>query len=204
MDKLPFETQGLEDSDIQLLLDTYNLLKAMYPIKYDIDFTYNLKDLEVLADYKRADIIAPFDIVNCNKSYITFTEVEYTYRGGPRGSDREAIEYQAWGITKLSRNFGHIIIRPETIIDKIQEIFGHHKVDFKEDEAFNNKFYVLAADKEMAGIDLNDSFRELMVNFEVKDFVIEILNNHLIIGNKQPMVPKQTCYFAEFVKNVTL
>ncbi len=204
MDKLPFETSGLKDNEIELLQDTYNLLESMYPIRYDKDYTYNLKDLEILSDYKRADIFAPFNLGSDNSAYITFTESEYTFRGSAKGGDMEAIEYQTWAIAPLTKNYGHIIIRPETFIDKIQNFFQHQKVDFSNDQAFNRRFFVLAKDKEMALLDLSNSFRELLLNFELKDFIIEILNNRLIIGNKMEMEPKQACYFAEFVRNVKL
>lgn len=56
-------------------------------------------------------------------------------------------ELQLIGLKKLDRNYGHIIIRPETFEDKINELFNKQEIDLKEFPKFSSRYYFLAKDE---------------------------------------------------------
>jgi hypothetical protein len=94
------------------------------------------------------------------------------------------------------------MIRPETLTDKIIELIHPIELDFAEDKAFSDTFYVLISDhqKAIAGIDRN--FRNAVMDIRENDFVIEIVNHTLLIGNRKPIAPERAVYLAEFVMRV--
>jgi len=52
-----------------------------------------------------------------------------------------------WGYLRLKANYGKILIRPETLTDKIEELFEKVEIDFEEQKEFNWKYFVQAVNK---------------------------------------------------------
>lgn len=52
-----------------------------------------------------------------------------------------------FGYVTSKRNFGRVIMRPESIGDKISGLFHHIEIDIKGFNKFNRKYYLLANDK---------------------------------------------------------
>ena len=55
----------------------------------------------------------------------------------------EVSENQILGVKILDRDYGHILIRPETIEDKFRELFKKKEKDFKSNPRFSFHYYVL-------------------------------------------------------------
>jgi hypothetical protein len=203
MDKLPFDTTGLKDNEIQLFLDTYNNLRKRFPARFDNDFNnFDLKGFGIFNDLKDVDLVYAIDVSADNNAHVAFIQATYLSPVARRGYI-EATGYQSWAISKLKRDFGHILIKPETVLEKIMDLFEHQDIDFEEDEEFSRKFYVLAQDRDKTLSALNANFRSAILNIETDDFVIEILNNHLIIGSKKFVDPNEAVHFAEFANKVS-
>ena len=92
---------------------------------------------------------------------------------------RKAIkEVTAITTTPLPHDFGHILIRPETIGDKIAEIFEKHELDFEEHPQFSDRYYVSARNESKARKHMD--FRMLDALNAEKDFVVEIHGSMLV------------------------
>jgi hypothetical protein len=107
--------------------------------------------------------------------------------------------YQPWALTYLKHDFGRVFIRTETLIDKIREIVFPIELDFKEDKAFSDRFYVLTDDRDKAASGMTQAFRDAVMLIKETDFVLEIFEHTLVIGNRKPIAPEHACYLAEFV-----
>ena len=53
-----------------------------------------------------------------------------------------------FGHLSTKKDFGHTLIRPETLADKISELFNPVEIDIKGYRKFSNKYYVLSNDKQ--------------------------------------------------------
>jgi len=51
-------------------------------------------------------------------------------------------------LIEMKKNMGRILIRPETVIDKLAAVFGKNDIDFKEHSEFSRKYFVDAMSEE--------------------------------------------------------
>lgn len=114
--------------------------------------------------------------------FVSFIQAEYAVPPRRDGSG-SATAILALVAVKLPKNFGHIFIKEETIIDKIREVFQPLELDFKEDKPFSRKFYVLAKEPEKAAGFFNTQLREFLLSANVKGVSIEINDELLLLAN---------------------
>jgi hypothetical protein len=197
---LPFPAFGLEEDEFEMFKVTYDKLKENFPLTYDGNFEFDFSVYNICEGY--SDIyFVPFEIkAGEKKGYICFTHVTYI-RGGGKSGYYHGNEYQGWGIAELHNDFGHVLIREETIGDKIVELLKPIELDFAEDRKFSNKFYVLAEDKTKAERALSPAFREAIMKLGT-EYEIEIIGNRLIIGNKKLLEPDTAMVMAGFIEEV--
>lgn len=69
-----------------------------------------------------------------------------------------------FGHLSTKKNFGHTLIRPETLADKISELFNQIEIDIKGYRKFSNKYYVLSNDKEKFLSALNSKLIKYLEN----------------------------------------
>jgi hypothetical protein len=93
-------------------------------------------------------------------------------------------EIQPWGVVKLNHAFPQTLIRKEDVFDKIRDWFEHMDVDFEEDPAFSSKYFVTSSDKNQINQLLNPAIRKCLLDLELKNPLIELHKNHLLIGYK--------------------
>ncbi len=202
MPDYPFDTVGLGSDQIDIFLETYTALKNRFNIQQTGDIDFHLEDFEVFKRYFNVSLRDSFLIKQSGcSSYILFTENDIRLPHNKSGVT-ELREYQTWALAYLKRNLGRVLIRPETLVDKIIELIHPIEIDFKEDKAFSDTFYVVANDyeKAIAGIDRN--LRNAVMDVRENDFVIEIVEHTLIIGSKKPITPDNAVHLAEFVARV--
>jgi len=116
---------------------------------------------------------------------LVFLNVGYSYAYARKYCYGLNYEYQTWGITTLKNDLRHILINPETVLDKIHELINPIEIAFNEDPDFGRRFFVTTEGEKKAKSGLTSSFRTALKSMNVKDFVIEILHNKLIIGNRK-------------------
>jgi hypothetical protein len=201
-DNLPFNTTGLCTEEIDRFYDTYKALKAKFPIEFTGHIDFELEQFEIFKNYLNIDLRDSYVIKHLdNDSYIFFIETQLKNYG--KDSIAAHCEYQTWALAYLKRDFGRILIRPETLADKIIELIHPVELDFEEDKVFSDTFYVLVNDRQKAIAAINRNFRNAVMDIREDDFVIEIVNHTLIIGNRKPISPEKTVHLAEFVTRLT-
>jgi hypothetical protein len=109
---------------------------------------------------------------------VTYQVSWQTYNNFTTMSTVTASHCYFFGLLDLIHDFGRAIIRPETIIDKISEIFEPMEVDFPGHSKFNWNYFVLANEKDK----LMSNFPHDALDFlaEVKEPVIEFYNHQCL------------------------
>ena len=202
MDFVPFDTVGLTASQFDDFYQTYNVLKEKFNIQPTGNINFNLGDFESFKFYTDVKIRRSFVIKRAkNDCYILFVEVHYKTMGGKSNYTYHQ-DYQTWAISYLKQDFGRVLIRRETLADKIVELVHPVEIDFAEDKAFSDTFYVLANDHQKAITGINRNFRNAVMDIRSDDFVIEINEYSLIIGNRNTLSPEKTVHLAEFIERI--
>lgn len=194
-----FPTFDLDKNEVDAITEIYETLQPSYTAEFDPDYTFEAKKFEAFRGYDKANI-SP--VLCLNKSfYLAFTQVTYSIFRGKYSSGSHA-EMQVWGTVPLKKNYGHILIKPETLLDKVCEWIHHVEIDFEDDAAFSNKFYVIATDEEKARSNMTTAFRNYIMDIPIKEFVIEIIDNLFIIGNNKIIQPEETIAMAKFLDKI--
>jgi len=203
MEKLPFDTTDIDAGDVQALEDSYKALKAKFKVGLAEDQTFDIKKFDIFSNYPKITVGGSL-LINHPESgcYLTFFKIRTDIPNG-RGPAIDYYKYQVWASATLRSDFGRMIIRKETVVDKILNLLHPTELHFKDDPAFSKKFNVVASDKEKAASSMTKAFRNVLMEIKTGDFVIEIVNSTLVIGNIQPVDAKQTVYFAEIASKLS-
>ena len=198
MNNLLFDTSGLAAPYLDNFDATCKALKDKFRVEIPGYINFQLDQFKVLKHYKEVNARDTFAIKNGGlDSYMLFLEM--SSNSVDKGAIKHHNQYQPWALTYLKQNFGHVIIRTETLFDKIKELLLPIELDFDEDEPFSDRFYVLTDDKHKAEKAMNQEFRDAVMDINETDFIIEIYEHTLIIGNRKPILPEHACYLADFV-----
>jgi hypothetical protein len=179
--------------------ETYDALKAKFNIQLTGHINFQLEQFEVFKTYFAVNLKQSYVIKRGNNDcYVLFVETHAKIKDA-KGLITDHYECQTWALAFLKQDFGRVMIRTETLADKLIELVHPIELDFKEDKAFSDTFYVLINDhaKAVAGIDRN--FRNAVMDVRADDFVIEIVDHTLIIGTKKPISADKSIHLAEFV-----
>ena len=204
MNTLPFSKDDFKGSDIDSITNIYDHLKKNFLIDYDSKFTCNLSEFELFNYYKDVNIGQVISVNNNIATfYLTFTQVAYKLPTASKYLSPATCEYQTWGIAILKSNYGHILMKPETILDRIHDLINPTKIDFEDDRKFSEKFYAVTTDELKAKSKIDLSFRNAVESIQTKDFFIEIIDNKLIIGNKKTIEVDSALAFSDFLNTVS-
>jgi hypothetical protein len=198
----PFDTIGLSSDQIDLYQETYETLKSKFHVELTGNIDFHLPDFEVFRTCKNINVRGSFVIKNAKTDcYVLFVEIHQIKRTGgtyiPRTGDY--YEYQTWALAYLKKDFGRVMIRPETLADKIIELVHPVELDFDEDKAFSDTWYVLTNDRWKAEAAMNRDFRNAVMDVRHDHVVVEIVDHTLIIGHNRPASPDASLQLAEFV-----
>ena len=203
MESYPFNTEGLERDIIDLYLDTYNELKSKMELWRTGHINFHLEQFEAFNSTVRIRVLGSYALKqqNGNDCYVLFVEKHYTYIGS-KGHTAEGDDYQTWVVAYLKSDFDRVLIRRETLTDKLIELVHPVELDFEDDKAFSDTFYVLVNDRNKAlrGIDRN--FRNAVMDLRHDDITIEIHGHTLIAGRQGTMMPGTAVHLAEFAERL--
>jgi hypothetical protein len=203
MDKLPFDITNIDADDAQALEITYEALKAKFKIAITEDSIVDIKQFNIFGNYNDISVGGTL-LINHPESgcYLAFVKVK-TYIPNGRGPAIDYYKYQVWALATLRNDFGRMTIRRETVVDKILNLVHPTELQFKDDPSFNKKFNAVANDKVKASRAMTKAFRNILMEIKENDLVIEIVNSTLVIGNMQPVDPRQTIYLAEVASKLS-
>jgi hypothetical protein len=200
----PFDTVGLDSETIDTFDDTYKLLKTKFRVEHTGSIDFHLEDFEAFRGCANVNIKGSYVIKNARSDcYLLFVEIHKVKRSGTKLPEvYDYYEYQSWALAYLKKDCGRALIRPETLVDKLIELVHPVELDFDDDKAFSDTFYVLVNDRYKAASAMDRDFRNVVMDMRHEDIVIEIINHTLIIGNSTPMSPENTIRLAEFVLRI--
>jgi len=203
MDKLPFDITDIDADDVTALENTYKALRSKFKVGIAEDHTFDIKKFDVFSNYKDISIGGSI-LINHPESgcYLTFVKVRTEMKNG-RGPAISYYKYQVWASATLRNDFGRMMIRRETVADKILNLVHPTEMHFKDDPGFSKKLCVVADDKTKAARAMTKAFRNVLMEIKADDFAIEIINSTLVIGNILPVDPKRTVYFAELASKLS-
>jgi hypothetical protein len=201
MNNSSLENMGLGCGDVEGFSKTYLALKEKFDIQLTGNIDFNLGQFEIFNHYLGFHVRDSYVIkhLNCD-SYILFIETRLKNMG--KGSFGGYTDCQTWAICYLKHDFGRVLIRRETLTDKILELVHPIELDFTDDKAFSDTFYVLVNDHIKANRAIDRNFRNAVMDIREDDFVIEIVEHTLVIGDRKPISPERAIYLAEFVSRV--
>ena len=201
MENYPFDTHGLSAEVTERYYNTYQALKEEFKIQPTGHIDFDLPQFEVFKNCKDINLRGSYVIKqDCGDSYILFIEVHYKLPEAKHLAHHT--EHQVWALAYVKHNFGRALIRRETLTDKILELIHPLELDFKEDKAFSDTFYVVVNDHFKASGGMDRDFRNAVMDIRDNDFIIEIVDHTLIIGNYDPIIPEKSIHLAEFVARV--
>ncbi|MEO3406286.1 hypothetical protein AAFN85_20395 [Mucilaginibacter sp. CAU 1740] len=194
-----FDTAQIASS-IPEVADILASLKKEFKIEQTGHIDFNLGQFSVLKNYTDVHLLSSHAVKNKNNdSYILFTEAQ------PKLTDHGKalpVEQHIWALAYLKHDFGRVLIRRETLVDKIKELIHPVELDFAEDKAFSDTFYMLVSDRQKATSGADRNFRNVVMDIRLDDFVIEIVEHTLIIGNTKPRCAEKALHLAEFVSRL--
>jgi len=206
MEKLPFDTTNLDADDMQALEVSYKAIKENFKVSLTHDDVINLKGFDVFNNYPNATIGGTL-LINHPESgcYLTYVKIKTAIKTGQGpGAGISYYKCQLWASATLRNDFGRVIIRKETLVDKILNLVHPVELHFKDDPTFSSRFYVVANDQEKATRAMTGNFRAAVMNIQLSDFIIEIVNSTLIIGSDQLITPEQAVYLADFASKLSI
>lgn len=198
MSSFLFDTKGLSQDTIDSFQATYDELRSRFNMQLTGHINFHLEDFDAFNQYHDYNLLGSYVIKNGHSDcYVLFVDTHS--KKAHEGLITDHFEYQTWALAYLKRDFGRVKIRPETLRDKLAELIHPLELDFKEDKAFSDTFYVMVNDHAKAISCMDRQFRNAVMDIREDDFVIEIVNHTLIVGNKKPITPTRAIYMAEFV-----
>jgi hypothetical protein len=98
-----------------------------------------------------------------------------------RGSQSRSkvIEYEMLALVTLKKDLGKVFISPESFADKVSEFFNPIEIDFPEDKAFSDKYYVLSGDAGKVRANLDANLRMAITGFN--NLYLECSGSKMII-----------------------
>jgi hypothetical protein len=151
-------------------------LEAVESQNSDLISTF-LANSDLVASYEYFLPFSSFRIKNStSEAHLLLTGVTYSATGGKRSVNFTEVQFV--GIKILDRNYGHIIIRPETFEDKIEELFSRKETDFAGFKKFSRKYYVVHNGEMLAN--QFETAERIAVIQDLYEVTIEVNQNILI------------------------
>jgi len=140
-------------------------------------------------------------IHNENHSFLCLINLEFIFKGIKCPQHVNYVfEQELIGIAVLRKDYGRVIIRPETLADKIAELFNSTEVDFADDQAFSSRYYVLAENESLFRFSVSSEFRKAIKKFN--EIEIEIIGNILIARFKKPFSDESGSEIVNFMSEI--
>jgi len=202
MENYPFDTVGLGSDTIDLFNDTYIALKNKLNLQHTGNIDFHLEQFEVFKACEEVNLRGSFAIKheNGNDCYVLFVEARF---GGTGKIERYVkFAYQTWVVVYLKNDFDRVLIRRETLTDKIIELVHPVELDFDDDKAFSDTWFVLVNDRNKALRCFDRNFRNAVMDLRHDNFLIEIVGHTLIAGSPYPIMPESAVHLAEFAERL--
>jgi hypothetical protein len=110
-------------------------------------------------------------------------------------------DFYFMALMQLNKKVPHTMIYPETLSEKIADIFVRNELDFKDHKKFSRKFYTLSKDKEKLFDLLNSKPLNELVKYN--NLEIEINDDRCLFRHsRKPVSKKEAMAICDLVKDV--
>lgn len=154
----------------------------------------------LLEFYDRKEMGWPLQIATEDESKVYFVLSEVSYKPGSGKRCPDYSEIQAIVIKVLDSDYGHMLIRPETLEDNVMEWFKRTEIDFPGHPEFSSHYFCVAKDASLAMKFLTDDRLNLIS--AQKEIFTEVRNN-LLLAKYARIVSERDCLnLNEFIKKI--
>ena len=162
----------------------------------------NLSTFDTFENYSLAVLSEAVEIIkNGNSSYLLLLNLQTTIKGVRIPQYESTIsDYELIGLAVLKKKYGRVLIKPETLEDKINDLFSHVDIDFDFDKEFSKKYYVIATNESLFRNSISTQFIETIR--DVKGLEIEINDNILIVRLRKQFTPENGEIIATFLTGI--
>lgn len=196
---MPSEPTGLSGNNADVLGETYAALREKFGAESTGHIDFQLENFSAFSYYSGISIKGSYAVnTSINSCYVLLVETFFKTLS-PKGSKIVHNDYQVWGLGYLKHDAGRVVIRSETLADKLVELVNAAELDFRDDKAFSNAFYVLADDRHKATKALTPSFRKALLDIRKEDYTIEINEHTFLIGNRKAISAAEATRLASVV-----
>jgi hypothetical protein len=108
-----------------------------------VDSTKLLEGYNKIYFYKLYELLDLKDITRLSVVKVKWTEPDGRYFV-------EKSDLQLVGIKKLESTYGHLFIRPETIEDKVSELFKRTEIDYRDFPKFSSRYFFTSNNEVLA------------------------------------------------------
>ena len=167
----------------------YNITDTALPEISIFNFIASKQNPIYFNAWKVRDSKSLFDL--CLVSY----EIVY-YTASRTGGHRHTESHlYFFGHLNLTKDFGNALIHPETLGDKITELFDSVEIDLKTYPKFNRKYFVLAENKHDFALLLKSELIKYIQNIE--GLQIEFRNNNCIFRLENAVDERESMQLCE-------
>lgn len=188
-----------EDNELEKILDSHlSGFDKNYENGLNPDFCQLLDNTKLFYGYKSYEMIQSFRIRGVDLSDILILNLTYQVSTGKQTYEQN--ETQIIGFTKLKKDYGQLLISPESIEDKIRDWFEKSDIDFKDFPKFSSRYLFQADDRNKA-----ESFataNRLQLIEQQPNIIIEVKNNLLIAKYPRNINSDDFNAMTSFLKNL--
>lgn len=155
-----------------------------------------------LIDYSQVVLYDAVEVKkNQNTSFLALLSLTFQYKGIRSPHVESSIsEYEIIGLAKLKKDYGLVLIRPETTVDKISDLFVHTDIDFDFDKEFSRRYYLAANDETKLRANISAGFLETVKNYSGLE--IEIDGNVLTARLRKPFSQENVKTITNFITEI--
>lgn len=188
-----------ESNELQKIIDLYRSdFDNGCDDKLHEEYCELLNGTKLIQGYKSFEMIKSFRLKTDSSSEILILNLLYSINTGKQIYERT--ETQIFGFKKLKKNYGHLLISPESIEDKIRDWFEKSDIDFKDFPKFSSKYLFQADDKNKA-----ESFAtagRLNLIEQQTNIIIEVKNDLLVAKYPRNMNSDDFYSMTSFLKKL--
>jgi hypothetical protein len=165
----------------------------------EIEFYKKLDNSLLLIDYIDIYFYKSFKVLGCaDFANILVIKTFYKIRSGKYNIGD--YELQLIGMKSLNKNFGNILLRPETLADKIVELFSRTEIDFNDYPLFSTKYYLLADNESLCKSFATNQRINLIE--DQNEILIQVMDNLLIAKYCRLLNHSDFVNLVDFIKRI--
>lgn len=186
--------------------DCFNSLQDIYHLT-DVPKTEAERIIESVSDF---DTFKPYEVVLASepvalghpelKSYLVLLSINFVFKAVRNPQHQtQIIDQEMIGIAFLKKDYGKVLIRPETFADKISELFAPTEIDFEDHPVFSKNYYMLSNEPEKLKFIITNHFLDCIEKY--RGLEIEIAGNILVVRLRKNVTAENALSIAEFLSD---